>query len=126
LEKPQPLIGETRLTDIAINVVLPWLWVRAQEGGNQTLRDQIEQCYFDWPAAEDNSALKLARQRLFGLTPKGLFETAAAQQGLLQITRDFCDNTNAICDACHLPRLVQEFIRSGPESPAANPGATNG
>jgi hypothetical protein len=112
LEKPQPLIGETRITDLAINMVLPWLWARAQEGGNEALRDRVEKCYFDWPAAEDNSTLKLARQRLFRVSPKGLFETAAAQQGLLQITRDFCDNTNAICESCRLPALVKEFAKT--------------
>ena len=37
LAQPQPLLGEARVTDLAVNVVLPWLWIRAQEGGNEEL-----------------------------------------------------------------------------------------
>jgi hypothetical protein len=34
---------------------------------------------------------------------------AAAQQGLIQMVRDFCDHSNAICDHCKLPELVRDF-----------------
>jgi hypothetical protein len=51
---------------LAVNVVLPWLWVRAKEGGNEKVRREVERRFFAWPAAEDNSVLKLARQRLLG------------------------------------------------------------
>ena len=37
LPKPQPLLGEARVTDLAVNVILPWLWIRAREGGNEKL-----------------------------------------------------------------------------------------
>ena len=66
LTKPQPLLGDARVTDLAVNVVLPWLWTRAAEGKNEKLQRVIEQRYFAWPPAEDNSVLKLARQRLLG------------------------------------------------------------
>jgi hypothetical protein len=32
LKKPQPLLGDARVTDLAVNVILPWLWTRAAEG----------------------------------------------------------------------------------------------
>lgn len=111
LAKPQPLIGATRVTDLAINVVLPWLWTRAVEGRNEKLRDEIERRYFTWPAAEDNSVLRLARQRLLSRSSPKLFRRAAQQQGLLQIVRDFCDHSNAVCDQCSFPELVREFVR---------------
>jgi hypothetical protein len=106
MSKPQPLLGQTRLSDLAINVILPWLAIRASEGGNTRLLDKIRSRYFEWPAAEDNSVLKLARQRLLGSASIKPFSTAAAQQGLIQIVRDFCDNSNAICDNCKLPEVV--------------------
>jgi hypothetical protein len=34
LKRAQPLLGDTRETDLAMNVVLPWLWSRALEGKN--------------------------------------------------------------------------------------------
>jgi hypothetical protein len=38
LKKPQPLLGDARVTDLAMNVILPWLWIRAVEGGNKKSR----------------------------------------------------------------------------------------
>ena len=88
LPKSQPLLGEKRVTDLAVNIVLPWLWTRAAEGSNRALQSEIERRYFAWPAAEDNAVLRLARQRLLGGAHK-LPGNAAAQQGLMQIVQDF-------------------------------------
>jgi len=107
--KPQLLLGEARVTDLAVNVILPWLFARAKEGQNAPLQSALETTYCAWPAAEDNSVLKLARQRLLGGTSRKFFHTAASQQGLLQITRDFCDHSNAICNQCRFPELVRAW-----------------
>ena len=112
LKKPQPLLGAGRITDLAVNVILPWLWIRAAEGGNEKIQKEIERRYFSWPAAEDNSILKLARQRLLGTSSTKIFKTAAAQQGLIQIVRDFCDRSNAVCDDCKFPDLIRELMPS--------------
>jgi hypothetical protein len=109
LKKSQPLIGATRVTDLAVNVILPWLWTRAAEGGNVRLQTEIGRRYHDWPAAEDNSVLKLARQRLLGGAGRKMFTTAASQQGLIQIVRDFCGHANSVCDGCGFPELVKSF-----------------
>jgi hypothetical protein len=53
--------------------------------------------------------LKLARQRLLGKTQASFFNGAAAQQGLLQIVSDFCEQSNAICADCRFPELVSGF-----------------
>ena len=90
-----------------MNVVLPWLWVRAREGGNKMVLGEIERRFFGWPAAEDNSLLKLARQRLLGTSRAGILKGAAQQQGLIQIIRDFCEHSNAVCADCRFPELVQ-------------------
>jgi len=116
LAKPQPLLGETRATDLAVNVILPWLWIRAAEGKNAALQLEMERRYFDWPAAEDNSVLKLARQRLLGTSSRRALRNAAEQQGLMQIVGDFCAHSNAICEDCRLPAMAGEFR-------AANGGA---
>jgi len=106
LKTAQPLLGTARTTDLAVNVVLPWLWSRAAEGKNGELREVIERRYFEWPAGEDNAVLKLARQRLLGGNGRRHVGGAAAQQGLLQIVRDFCDRANSVCDGCQFPELV--------------------
>jgi hypothetical protein len=102
----QPLLGSARMTDLAVNVVLPWLWIRAKEGGNGKIQGEVERRFFSWPAAEDNSVLKLARQRLLGTSNARALKTAAEQQGVMQIVRDFCCISNAVCDDCRFPGLV--------------------
>ena len=107
MKNPQPLLGDARVTDLAVNVIFPWLWIRAVEGKNEKLRGEIERRFFAWSAAEDNSVLKLARQRLLGTSNASALKTAAAQQGLMQIVRDFCEHSNAVCENCRFPELVR-------------------
>jgi hypothetical protein len=90
-----------------LNVVLPWLHARAAAGGNETVLREVERRHFAWPAGEDNAVLKLARARLFGGSARRFPRTAAAQQGLLQIARDFCDRADARCAGCRFPELVR-------------------
>jgi hypothetical protein len=110
LAKPLPLLGAGRVTDLAVNVILPWLWVRAVEGKNEAVKQQVERRYFAWPAAEDNARLRQTRQRLLGGTRPKELRGAAGQQGLLQIMRDFCEHSNALCERCQFPELVREFV----------------
>jgi hypothetical protein len=105
---PQPLLGAPRVTDLAMNVVLPWLWVRASEGRNEAVRAEMERRYLTWPLGEDNAVLRLARQRLLGGTRR-LPRRAAAQQGVLQIVNDFCRQADALCHGCGFPDLAREF-----------------
>jgi hypothetical protein len=107
--KPMPLLGEMRVTDLAVNVILPWLWVRAQAGGNERFQHKAMQRYFAWPMAADNSVVKLARQRLLGTANARILKGAAQQQGLMQIVRDFCEHSNAICADCRFPELVRSL-----------------
>jgi hypothetical protein len=109
MPKPQPLLGATRVTDLAINVLLPWFWVRAREGRNGSLQAEAERAYFAWPAAEDNALLRLARDRLLGGRRTAKCRTAAVQQGVLQVIRDFCDHSNALCADCKFPELVRSW-----------------
>lgn len=111
--KPRPLIGLSRATDLAINVILPWFWSRAAVGKNQMLRTVAEERYFIWPSAQDNVVLRLAEQRLLGGEAR-LPRTAAAQQGLLQIVRDFCDHSNAVCAECRFPDFVRQLKSDNP------------
>jgi hypothetical protein len=109
LKRAQPLLGLTRVTDLAVNVVLPWLWMRAVEGRNANMQRTLEHRYFAWPPADDNAVLRLARQRLLGGASARALPTAAAQQGLIQMVRDFCDHTDATCKECRLPALVRDL-----------------
>jgi Protein of unknown function (DUF2851) len=78
LDRPQPLLGAARVTDLAMNVILPWFWMRAVAGENEVLRGRAEQFYLEWPAGQDNAILRLARQRLLADAPARGVPTAAA------------------------------------------------
>jgi hypothetical protein len=109
LSRPQPMLGIARVTDLAVNAILPWFWMRATEGGNEKLRRVAEKRHRAWPSSEDNSTLRLARARLLGGKSARALRGAAAQQGLLQIIRDFCEHSNALCEHCEFPELVKSF-----------------
>ena len=59
-----------------------------------------------------NSLLRLARERLLAGAPRRALSGAAMQQGLIQIVRDFCEHSNAICEDCKFPELVREWKES--------------
>ena len=67
--KAQPLLGAGRLHDIAVNVILPWLYARASADDNTGLRQRVVERYFAWPKGQDNSRLRFVRQRLLGVRP---------------------------------------------------------
>ena len=112
LRSPQPLLGESRATDLAVNVILPWFWARARAGRNDALAAAAQKRYLDWPAAQDNALLRLARHRLLGGRETGRLKSAASQQGLLQIIHDFCDHSNSLCADCAFPDLVRTIVGS--------------
>ena len=113
LEQRRSLVGEGRITDLAVNVVLPWLWARAAAVGHEDTKARIEERYLNWPLAQDNSVLSLARQRLLAGHGTKVLCRASHQQGVLQIVRDFCDNSTTVCDGCKLPALVENWQTQG-------------
>lgn len=123
LPESLPLLGSARLTDLAINVILPWLWARADTGGEREAATRVESLYTQWSPGEDNAVLKLARARLFGTETLPLRRTAAVQQGLLQIVRDFCGHSNAVCRNCAFPGLVTTLagLPGTPEASVTEP-----
>ncbi len=110
MAEPQPLLGLQRATDLAVNVILPWFWIRASAGKNPAIMARVEHRYFAWPSGEDNAVLRQARARLFGGASQILPRKASVQQGFIQIVRDFCDRSNALCEDCRLPSLVREAV----------------
>ncbi|MBN9692040.1 MAG: DUF2851 family protein [Verrucomicrobia bacterium] len=103
-----PLLGPARSTDLAVNVILPWLRARADCGNDRGLLARVDERFFHWPAGQDNALLRQARTRLLAGSHQRIPRTAAAQQGLLQILRDFCEPAGPLCSACRFPDLVRQ------------------
>lgn len=119
LPAARPFLGAARVTDLAVNVVLPWLWSRAEAGQHSALQASLEHRYLVWPAAQDNARLRLARLRLLGGRGERLPARAALQQGILQISRDFCEQTNALCDDCPMPDWLHDLHTEPTAGPKA-------
>ncbi len=105
-----PLLGLPRITDLAMNVLLPWLWARARMGSDERVIARVEQAYFQWPAGEDNAPLRGARERLLGVTRWPIPRNASLQQGLLQISADFCATTDSLCSGCAFPEFIRAIL----------------
>lgn len=112
-EEPSVLLGRTRLTDLAVNAFLPWLWCRADAGVQAGLRRRVEERHRLWPAAQDNAVLRLARQRILPGIPMPQPLRSVHQQGLLQIVRDFCARSDARCTGCPLPGRLASLPLEG-------------
>jgi hypothetical protein len=105
--KPIPLLGRDRITDLAGNVILPWLWARARQGRRTRIQAEMQRRYLAWPVGADNAVLKMARLRLLGTRRTALPPGMAMQQGLHQIVGDFCDHSNSLCEACRFPDVAR-------------------
>jgi hypothetical protein len=112
-EMGRKLLGADRLGDVAVNVILPWLWLRALAGRNGRLADTARHRYHAWPAAGGNAVHKLAVERLLGGRKPPVLKRAAGQQGLLQITRDFCARSDSLCHRCEFPDLLAALPLGG-------------
>jgi hypothetical protein len=108
-DPPLRLLGPDRVTDLAVNIVLPWLWARARQGNREAVCAELERRYLAWPRGADNAILRMARKRLLGDRRIPLPRRAALQQGLLQIVRDYCDQANSLCEGCRFPEVARRF-----------------
>lgn len=111
LRQPQPLIGQSRVTDLAVNVILPWLQARAAAQGHERWAAEVWRRYQHWPAAQTNAVLRLAGHRLLGGVAARGAKRASRQQGIQQVVEDFCETSDALCSGCLFPEQVAGLAR---------------
>lgn len=105
--KPMHLCGTNRRNDLAVNIILPWLWARTRRAADPSLQKRVEELYFHWPAGADNHRLRLARHRLIGKSRFYRPVRAWHQQALLQWLQDFCERYGPSCKDCPLPEAFR-------------------
>ncbi|HEX4668035.1 MAG TPA: DUF2851 family protein, partial [Chthoniobacterales bacterium] len=96
------LVGESRITEILANVVVPFRHWRGREVWAE---------YARWPARLTNRRIETGAARLFGDDPRRprFLRTVAHQQGLLQIYEDFCLQDESDCAQCPFPEQMQKW-----------------
>lgn len=101
--KRMALIGESRVTEMLVNVFLP-LAVITEPSRWITFKNL--------PAALSNQRVEIAALRLFGPdsgVAAQLMKSAAMQQGLLQIYEDFCQRDASDCRDCLFPTQLAKW-----------------
>jgi hypothetical protein len=97
--KAMALVGDTRVTEMLVNVFFPIAWSRAPKRWLT---------YIELPATLTNRRVEVAATRLFGESPRRreLLKKAAIQQGLLQVYEDFCMQDRSDCERCLFPQQL--------------------
>ncbi len=109
-------LGEKRILDIGVNLLLPLLHARACQENDVFRQDWCEAAFLHLPRLQGNQITQRVVHRL--LVPASrqqeIIQTAAQQQGLLAINRDFCQHLNGNCRFCPLNnRQMFEKILDG-------------
>ncbi len=109
-------LGDSRAIELAVNAILPWFWSRAKADGNQAAMQRAECLFSRFPRSGENRLIKDGCSRLLGREDAKALAAAIDQQGLLQILRDFCAHSNALCENCRFPKLVFSIATASPPS----------
>ena len=96
------LVGETRVTEILANVILPFRQLRERA---------VWPDYAQLSARLTNRRVETGAVRLFGDDPRRprFLRTVAQQQGLLQIYEDFCLRDDSDCAQCPFPEQMLKW-----------------
>lgn len=97
-DRPTALVGAGRAAAMVTNVLVPF---------RAALGHDVAPLAVDLPHESDNQLMREAANTLFGRDHNPtLYRDGLAQQGLMQIHRDFCLSRRRGCVACPLPRAL--------------------
>ena len=102
LARPVLLLGCSRVHDLLVNVLLPFLSAQARRTGNAALAARAQEAYLLIPSLQANRALSEAVHRFLVPPSRGvaLLRRACQQQGLLETYRSFCLALHNDCKNC--------------------------
>ena len=92
------LIGESRATDIVINILLPFAYAWGKGNSRKELADKASTIFRAYPAVETNTLERHMRAQ-FGLKSTQV-NSAQRQQGLLHLYKKWC--TQGRCKECEV------------------------
>ena len=90
------LIGQTRAAEIAINILLPFVYALGEENGETALAEKSLALFDSYPPAETNTVARHMMAQ-FGLCGSQV-NSARRQQGLLHLYKKWC--TQGRCREC--------------------------
>jgi hypothetical protein len=103
LPAPAALLGEDRLLALLFNTI----WPLAARDNPLDVAEHLRAA----AGGPSNRLVKIAAQRLLGgRRLRGVRNSLLAQEGLLQIYRDFCLQDYSRCRDCAFPSLVEKYL----------------
>jgi hypothetical protein len=85
------LIGSPRAGEVAVNVLLPFLYALGQHLGDGRLSDRAQALYRRYPATAPNRVTREMVRQLGGERGMASARTACRQQGLIHLYKNWCD-----------------------------------
>ncbi len=105
-EKPAVVTGKNLALELALNVILPSLFVFGRmdkENLYDGLQEFAQAAWMLLPATQDNRIVKIAVKRWMPeRNTRKILSSAASRQGVLHLYREYCEKCQADCNACIL------------------------
>ena len=105
LKKNAVLIGNDRIIELLIDVIIPAIHAYTSVSGAFKLTAKVESLYLAMQKTGSNKTIREIVNRCFP-GKEHIFKTAAAQQGLIHIQKTWCEKLACNCKACPIYQLV--------------------
>jgi hypothetical protein len=110
LARPVALVGQGRLQEIVVNVVVPVLLLYVRHARPE-LESALLMLYHAASGGAGNAVTRRMRHQLFGAEREPLGrETAVMRQGLLQLFKDYCSKDTGGCIGCRFRENLERWI----------------
>ncbi len=110
LSRPVSLLGENRILEILVNVVIPILLLHFRQSAEE-YESTLYLLYNFLPKLQENKVTRFMRHRLFGKQRGDVpIESAVARQGLHQLFKDYCSKDRGGCLDCNFQANLKKWL----------------
>ncbi len=110
LPRPLALIGDSRIQEVLVNVVVPLLLLHFRQTAEE-YESTLYLLYNFIPKLPENRVTRFMCHRLFAKAEKDLpVESAVAQQGLHQLFKDYCSKDRGGCLECNFQANLNRWL----------------
>lgn len=104
LTRKSSILGENRALDIVTNVILPLIYAYSQINRLKKLEQSSLAMFQALPSGQINILLKISMNRwaLTSVRSKTIFNTMAAQQGIVHLYKNCCEKFKMDCEQCSI------------------------
>jgi hypothetical protein len=103
-EEERALIGQGRAREVAVNIILPFAFARAEASSQPALAEQALELYIRCPKLGENEITRRMTALLFGGNGSKLIDSARRQQGLIHLEKSYC--VQRWCRVCPIGQRI--------------------